>query len=62
MKSSRPAPRHRPGKIGMQGRLGTLAPGAYADIAIFRRVSKQPTLVHDELGDSILVDDWLIRR
>jgi predicted amidohydrolase len=47
-------------QIGMQGKLGTLAPGAFADVAIFRREKKQPLLVRDDSGDSITVDDWLI--
>jgi dihydroorotase len=45
-------------QIGMQGKLGTLAPGAFADVAIFQRVKKQPLSVKDESGDSITVDDW----
>ncbi|MGD0965187.1 MAG: metallo-dependent hydrolase [Candidatus Acidiferrales bacterium] len=47
-------------QIGMQGKLGTLAPGAFADVAIFRREKKQPRVVRDDAGDSITVDDWLI--
>jgi predicted amidohydrolase len=47
-------------QIGMQGKLGTLAPGAFADVAIFRRVKKQPLVVQDDSGDSITVEDWLI--
>jgi dihydroorotase len=47
-------------QIGMLGKLGTLAPGALADVAIFRRQRKQPTVVKDEHGDSITVDDWLL--
>ena len=30
-------------QIGMEGKVGTLAPGAFADVAIFRREKKQPT-------------------
>jgi predicted amidohydrolase len=44
----------------MRGRLGTIAPGAFADIAIFRREEKQPMVVKDDSGDSITVEDWLI--
>jgi predicted amidohydrolase len=47
-------------QIGMQGKLGTLAPGAFADIAIFRREKKQRLVVKDDSGDSITVEDWLI--
>jgi dihydroorotase len=47
-------------QIGMQGKLGTLAPGAFADVAIFRREKKQPAVTRDELGASITVDDWLL--
>jgi dihydroorotase len=47
-------------RIGMQGKLGTLSPGAFADIAIFRREKKHPVVTRDELGDSITVDDWLV--
>jgi predicted amidohydrolase len=47
-------------QIGMQGSLGTLAPGALADVAIFRRQRKQPTEVKDQHGDSIVLDDWLL--
>jgi predicted amidohydrolase len=47
-------------QIGMRGKLGTLAPGAFADVAIFRRVKKQALMVKDDSGDSIAVEDWLI--
>jgi predicted amidohydrolase len=47
-------------QIGMQGKLGTLAPGALADVAIFRRTKKQPVVTRDVLGDSFTVDDWLV--
>jgi len=47
-------------QIGMQRKLGTLAPGAFADVAIFRRQRKQPLVVRDDAGDSMTVDDWLI--
>jgi dihydroorotase len=47
-------------QIGMEGKLGTLAPGAFADVAIFRRVQKQAIVVKDDHGDSISMDDWLI--
>jgi len=48
------------GQIGMQGKLGTLAPGAFADVAIFRRERKRPLTVRDESGEAITLDDWLI--
>jgi dihydroorotase len=47
-------------QIGMEGALGTLAPGAFADVAIFRRMTKQPTVVKDDFGDALTVDDWLL--
>lgn len=46
--------------MGMQGKLGTLSPGAFADIAVFRRERKQAVASKDEHGDTITVDDWLI--
>jgi predicted amidohydrolase len=47
-------------QLGMKGKLGTLAPGAFADVAIFRREKKQPVTVRDESGESVTLDDWLI--
>jgi dihydroorotase len=47
-------------QLGMQGKLGTLSPGAAADVAVFRREKKHAVAVKDELGDSISLDDWLI--
>ncbi len=47
-------------KLGMQGKIGTLAPGAFADVAIFRRVKKQSAVAKDDHGNSITVDEWLI--
>jgi predicted amidohydrolase len=47
-------------QIGMKGKLGTLAPGAFADVAVFSRVKKRPLVIKDDLGDSITADDWLI--
>jgi dihydroorotase len=46
--------------IGMRGKLGTLARGAFADVAIFRRERKRPVVTRDESGDSIAMDDWLL--
>ncbi len=47
-------------QLGMQGQLGTLAPGALADIAIFRRAKRHPVSVKDDHGDQLTLDDWLI--
>lgn len=47
-------------QIGMQGKLGTLSAGAFADIAIFRREKRHPVVSRDERGDSVAVDDWLL--
>jgi predicted amidohydrolase len=47
-------------QIGMQGKLGTLAAGAFADVAIFRREKKRAVVVKDDAGDSITLADWLI--
>jgi dihydroorotase len=46
--------------IGMKGRLGTLASGAFADVAIFRRAKGHPVVMKDIHGGSITTDDWLI--
>lgn len=48
--------------LGMRGKLGTLAPGAFADVAIFRHTKKQPLETRDDLGDSLMVDEWLVPR
>lgn len=47
-------------RIGLPGKTGTLAPGAFADVAIFRREKKHPVTVKDDLGDSVTIDDWLL--
>ena len=47
-------------QLGMQGELGTLAPGALADIAIFRRAKKHSVTVKDDHGVQVTLDDWLI--
>jgi len=47
-------------QIGMQGKLGTLGPGAFADVAIFCRAKKQRIVVKDDQGDSISMDDWIV--
>jgi predicted amidohydrolase len=45
--------------IGMKGQLGTLAPGALADVAVFR-LGKKRLEVKDVLGDTIVGDHMLI--
>jgi dihydroorotase len=47
-------------QLGMQGEIGTLAPGALADIAIFRRVKKQAVIASDDHGNQVTLDDWLV--
>jgi dihydroorotase len=47
-------------QMGMEGKLGTLAAGAFADVAIFRREKRRRVEVKDEHGDSIAIEDWLI--
>ena len=47
-------------QIGMRGGLGTLAAGALADVAIFRREQGKVVVAKDDLGGSIALDDWLI--
>jgi predicted amidohydrolase len=43
----------------MKGKLGTLAPGALADVAVFR-ATKKKLVMTDVLGDSISGDHVLI--
>jgi len=45
--------------IGMKGKLGTLSPGAFADVAVFR-LGKKRLEVKDLLGDSIVGENILI--
>ena len=45
--------------LGMSGKIGELTPGAYADVAIFRRSSK-PLVIKDNFGHSITAEGCLI--
>lgn len=45
--------------IGMKGKIGTLAPGALADVAVFRLTSK-PISMKDNWGGSIMGEQWLV--
>ena len=45
--------------IGMEGKLGTLAPGACADVAVFRLVERTATFV-DFTGQSLICNQLLI--
>jgi predicted amidohydrolase len=45
--------------IGMKGKLGTLSPGALADVAVFR-LGKKKLKVKDILGDSITGENVLV--
>lgn len=45
--------------IGWSGKIGTLAPGAFADVAVFRLVEK-PLLIQDKFGGKITGRKWLI--
>lgn len=45
--------------IGMEGRLGTLSPGAFADVAIFR-LAEKPLSFTDHFGDSLVCNQLLI--
>jgi dihydroorotase len=47
------------GLIGMKGKLGTLSPGALADVAVFR-LGKKKLEVKDILGDSIVGENMLV--
>ena len=47
--------------MGMKGVLGTLAPGALADVAVFRRVQR-PTRFKDTPGDIFVGDQLLISQ
>jgi len=47
------------GWMGMSGKIGTLAPGAYADVAIFRR-SSQSLVVKDNFGHSVTAEGCLV--
>jgi dihydroorotase len=48
-------------QIGMRGKLGTLGPGALADVAVFRREKRHSVQIKDNHGGSITTDDWLGR-
>lgn len=45
--------------LGMKGKLGTLSPGAFADVAVFR-LGKKKLEVKDILGDSITGENVLV--
>jgi predicted amidohydrolase len=45
--------------LGMKGQLGTLAPGALADVAVFR-LGKKRLEVKDLLGDTLVGDHMLV--
>jgi predicted amidohydrolase len=45
--------------LGLSGKIGTLAPGAFADVAVFRQVEKPVTII-DKFGDGITGQKWLI--
>jgi predicted amidohydrolase len=45
--------------IGMKGKIGTLAPGALGDVAIFREAVK-PIQMKDNYGGVITGDKWLL--
>jgi predicted amidohydrolase len=43
----------------LSGKIGTLAPGAFADVAVFRQVEKSISIT-DKFGDRIMGQKWLI--
>ena len=45
--------------IGLSGKIGTLSPGAFADVAVFREVEKPITII-DKFGGSITGRKWLV--
>ena len=45
--------------VGMQGRLGTLAPGASADVAIFK-LKASDIVLRDHFGDSLVCEQILV--
>lgn len=45
--------------LGQSGKIGTLAPGAFADVAIFRRGSK-PITIKDNFGNAVLAENCLV--
>ncbi len=45
--------------VGMKGKLGTLAPGAFADVAVFRIVNK-PVSFTDFAGESLVCSQLLL--
>jgi predicted amidohydrolase len=45
--------------IGMKGKIGTLQPGAFADVAVFRLKNK-PISMKDFWGNSITGEQWLV--
>jgi predicted amidohydrolase len=47
------------GLIGLSGKIGTLAPGAHADVAVFRPVEK-PVSFYDNVGGKFTGNQWLI--
>lgn len=47
--------------IGMEGKLGTLAPGSLADVAVFRLEEKAMTL-HNRIGESFTVNQLFVPK
>ncbi|MDR3562407.1 MAG: metallo-dependent hydrolase [Negativicutes bacterium] len=45
--------------MGRRGKIGTLAPGAFADVAVFRPAEK-PVAIKDNFGNSITGNQWLL--
>jgi len=47
--------------IGMEGKVGTLSPGAYADVAVFR-LKELPVMMEDIFGETLALSQVLIPR
>jgi dihydroorotase len=45
--------------MGLSGKIGTLAPGAWADVAIFRPARK-PVRIADKFGNEMAGEQWLL--
>ncbi|MDR3561338.1 MAG: amidohydrolase family protein [Negativicutes bacterium] len=49
------------GLIGMDGKVGTLTPGAYADVAVFR-LKELPVMMEDIFGETLALSQVFIPR
>jgi predicted amidohydrolase len=45
--------------LGQEGRIGTLKPGAFADVAVFR-LRQKDALIKDYFGNPLQIHEWLV--